>query len=215
LLTRIAAKPASDGLDPVKLAQEAAKIAIDNNFDGVDVDWEDFVYWGSHSDDDTFNWLDKFQTELAAQLKGNGNDMIISHAPVAWWFTKEKAAWVQFNKKHAETIDFYNMQFYNGKHGYNTCEDNFTSKFGDDKDPSVAHLIEMGVSADKIVMGKQFDQQPQDLWSGDDLGKCVKRGADEFKTPIAGVMWWKTNITQAEFEVSTKWVSDFKTAAGY
>lgn len=69
-------------------------------------------------------WIVEFQTELRNLLPW---PYIISHAPVAPWFTSAKyyadGSYVAIHQQVGDTIDFYNVQFYNqGVDQYVTCE---------------------------------------------------------------------------------------------
>lgn len=69
-------------------------------------------------------WIVEFQTELRNLLP---SPYIISHAPVAPWFTSANdyadGSYVTIHQQVGDTIDFYNVQFYNqGADQYVTCE---------------------------------------------------------------------------------------------
>lgn len=65
-------------------------------------------------------WIIKFQIQLRKILPNH----IISHAPQAPYFKKnhyKNGAYVRVDKEVGQTIDFYNVQFYNqGDTQYNT-----------------------------------------------------------------------------------------------
>ena len=103
------------------MAQRLAAWVKKNGLDGVDVDYEDMTAMNS---DQAEKWLITFQTELRRQLP---SPYIISHAPVAPWFTSGKnypsGAYVAVHKAVGDGIDWYNQQFYNQGHGvYEDCE---------------------------------------------------------------------------------------------
>ena len=59
------------------------------------------------------------------------------------------------NKKVGQTIDFYNVQFYNqGDTGYDTYEGLFTKAGGWFGGTSVQEMIDRGIPVRKIVVGK-------------------------------------------------------------
>lgn len=69
-------------------------------------------------------WIVEFQKELRNLLP---LPYIISHAPVAPWFTSANdyadGSYVSIHQQVGDTIDFYNVQFYNqGADQYVTCE---------------------------------------------------------------------------------------------
>jgi chitinase len=100
--------PTSNGADPTKTAQKLAQFVKDYDLDGVDVDYEDMTAMNSNKAE---KWLITFQTELRRQLP---SPYIISHAPVAPWFTSANdyasGAYVKIHQAVGDTIDFYNVQ---------------------------------------------------------------------------------------------------------
>lgn len=69
-------------------------------------------------------WIVELQTELRNLLP---SPYIISHAPVAPWFTSANdyadGSYVSIHQQVGDKIDFYNVQFYNqGADQYVTCE---------------------------------------------------------------------------------------------
>lgn len=69
-------------------------------------------------------WLISFQQELRRLLP---RPYIISHAPVAPWFTSaavyKSGAYVAVHQIVGDSIDFYNIQFYNQGDGvYTDCQ---------------------------------------------------------------------------------------------
>lgn len=102
------------------MAQRLAAWVKKNGLDGVDVDYEDMTAMNT---DKAEKWLITFQTELRKQLP---SPYIISHAPVAPWFTSgnnyPSGAYVAVHKAVGDGIDWYNQQFYNQGHGvYEDC----------------------------------------------------------------------------------------------
>lgn len=68
-------------------------------------------------------WLVAFQRELRRLLP---RPYIITHAPLAPWFTSaavyKSGAYVAVNQLVGDTIDFYNVQYYNQGDGvYTDC----------------------------------------------------------------------------------------------
>jgi len=100
--------PTSDGADPTSTAQKLATFVKEYGFDGVDIDYEDMAAMNSNQAE---SWIIAFQTELRTQLP---SPYIISHAPVAPWFTSANdyasGAYVKINQAVGNMIDFYNVQ---------------------------------------------------------------------------------------------------------
>ena len=111
--------PTSNGADPTQTAQQLASWVKQYGLDGVDIDYEDMPAMNNNQAED---WIITFQTELRNQLPG----LLISHAPVAPWFTSGNSypsgAYVKIHQEAGNGIDFYNVQFYNQGDGvYTDC----------------------------------------------------------------------------------------------
>ena len=119
--------PTSAGKDPIATANKLAQFVLNNNLDGVDIDWEDNAAMQAGTGE---AWLIKFQTQLRAQLPNH----IITHAPQAPYFKQEyyrNGGYVTVNNKVGSTIDFYTIQFYNqGNTQYNSYQELFTKATG-------------------------------------------------------------------------------------
>lgn len=113
--------PVTNGVDPTDCARRLAAWVKQYNLDGVDIDWEDMQAMNTNRGE---AWLITFQRELRHQLPAG--QYLISHAPVAPWFTSgpdyESGAYVKVHQEVGSGIDFYNIQFYNQGHGvYEDC----------------------------------------------------------------------------------------------
>lgn len=113
--------PVTAGVDPADCARRLAAWVKQYNLDGVDIDWEDMQAMNTNKGE---SWLITFQAELRAQLPAG--QYLISHAPVAPWFTSgpdyESGAYVKVHQEVGDGIDFYNIQFYNQGQGvYEDC----------------------------------------------------------------------------------------------
>ena len=139
-------------------------------------------------------WLITFQTELRNQL---GSGYLISHAPVAPWFTSApdyaNGAYVAIHKAVGDTIDFYNVQFYNqGNNAYTTCETLINNSGSDWPDTSIMEInSSAGVPLSKIVLGKPNDAGAADNGYMDPstLGQCVSQAQSQGWN--GGVMFWE------------------------
>jgi chitinase len=99
-------------------------------------------------------WIIRFHTQLRSRLPTH----IISHCPQAPYFKSEaykNGAYSTIHNKIGSTIDFYNTQFYNqGDTKYDTYEELFIKATGFFSGTSVQELINRGIPAKKIVVGK-------------------------------------------------------------
>ncbi|WWC65693.1 uncharacterized protein I303_108314 [Kwoniella dejecticola CBS 10117] len=183
--------PTSNGADPTQTAQQLAQWVKDYGLDGVDIDYEDMPAMNSAQ---AVSWIVTFQKELRRQLPA---PYIISHAPVAPWFTSAKdysdGAYVSIHRQTGDGIDFYNIQFYNQGDGvYEDCK---TLLFNSGNDWPSTSVFEINSSAglplDKIVIGKPLDEGAAANGFVDPsvLNKCVSQA--QAKGWNAGVMFWE------------------------
>lgn len=144
--------PTSSGLSATGLASSIAASVKSLSFDGVDVDYEDF---GAMNGGTAVNWLVSFQQSLRNNL---GSSYVITHAPVAPWFTTDTAAYpggnyLQVHQRVGSTIDWYNVQFYNQNGDYQNCQSLLTSSVAFPQ-AALFQIIANGVDANKLVIGK-------------------------------------------------------------
>ncbi len=130
-----------------------AKYAYDQLFDGIDFDLEWFSSGGSDS-----NTIKGCGDNLARQAdimrtyyKQQNIDPIITSAPQTPYFTEKSWAidYVEMDKNHPDTFDWYNIQFYNNGNG-NT----YDSTIGYGAPNTIQYMINRGIPNNKIVLGK-------------------------------------------------------------
>ncbi|WVF68575.1 hypothetical protein IAT40_003344 [Kwoniella sp. CBS 6097] len=183
--------PTSDGADPTETAQKLAKWVKDYGLDGVDIDYEDMSAMNSAR---AVAWLVTFQTELRRLLP---SPYIITHAPVAPWFTSANdysdGAYVAIHQQVGDGIDFYNIQFYNQGDGvYGDCETLLNDSGNDWPSTSVFEINSYaGVPLNKIVIGKPLDEGAASNGFVDPsvLNTCVTEAQQ--KGWNGGVMFWE------------------------
>ncbi|KAI0374149.1 glycoside hydrolase [Pilatotrama ljubarskyi] len=147
--------PTSSGADPVETANTMAQWVLDNQLDGIDVDYEDLAAMNAR-DGGAEAWLVSFTQTLRNKLpKGH---YLLTHAPVAPWFSpvfNATGAYLTVDQKAGDLIDWYNVQFYNqGADIYTTCDSLLTSSGGDWPGSSLMEIADAGVPLDKLVIGK-------------------------------------------------------------
>nr|XP_019043356.1 hypothetical protein I302_07931 [Kwoniella bestiolae CBS 10118]OCF22286.1 hypothetical protein I302_07931 [Kwoniella bestiolae CBS 10118] len=190
--------PTSNGADPTQTAQALAKWVKDYGLDGVDIDYEDMPAMNSAQ---AVAWIVTFQKELRRLLP---SPYIISHAPVAPWFTSANdysdKAYVAIHEQTGDGIDFYNIQFYN--QGSGVYEDCYSLLFDSGNDWPSTSVFEINSSAglplDKIVIGKPLDEgaAANGFIDASLLAKCVSQA--QAKGWNAGVMFWEwTTVSPA------------------
>ncbi|KAJ7934955.1 glycoside hydrolase family 18 protein [Mycena leptocephala] len=147
--------PTSSGVNPITMATTMANWVIQYNLDGIDVDYEDFNAFDA-GDGKAEAWLISFTTQLRTILPQG--TYIITHAPVAPWFSPNVWGGGGYLKVHASVgslIDWYNVQFYNqGTSEYTTCANLLTTSSSTWPKTAVFQIASSGVPLSKIVIGK-------------------------------------------------------------
>ncbi|KAI1792511.1 glycoside hydrolase family 18 protein [Ganoderma leucocontextum] len=198
--------PTSSGADPTTTANNLASFVQTYGLDGVDVDYEDF----NAMDGGTAEaWLITFTTQLRAQLPAS--DYIITHAPVAPWFSPTYYAaggYLKVNQEVGSLIDWYNVQFYNqGVSEYTTCSGLLTASSSTWADTALFQIIASGVPASKLVIGKPATTA--DATNGyvapSTLASCISEAKAEGWT--GGVMSWEYP------DANAAWISTVRSLA--
>ncbi|KAG7439951.1 glycoside hydrolase family 18 protein [Guyanagaster necrorhizus] len=190
--------PTTTGADPVATANTMAAWVIEYDLDGIDIDYEDFYAMNSGTAE---AWLTSFTTQLRVNLPLGS--YIISHAPVAPWFTPTYYPGGGYLKVHADVgnlIDWYNVQFYNqGDTEYTTCSGLLTTSSETWPQTSLFQIANSGVPLEKLVIGKPATAG--DAGSGymttSTLATCLQDaknqgwngGAMVWEYPYAGESW--------------------------
>ncbi|KAK0462028.1 glycoside hydrolase [Desarmillaria tabescens] len=145
--------PTTSGADPNATAATMAAWVIEYGLDGIDVDYEDFAAMNSGTAE---QWLISFTTALRASLPKD--KYIITHAPVAPWFTPNTyvgGGYTKINQEVGDLIDWYNIQFYNqGSTEYADCGGLLTASSSTWPETSLFEIANNGVDLSKLVIGK-------------------------------------------------------------
>lgn len=145
--------PTTVGSDPIALANTMGAWVKQWGLDGIDVDYEDF---GAFETGKAEAWLISFTKQLRVQLPAG--QYILTHAPVAPWFTPNRWTGGGYLKVHQQVgslIDWYNIQFYNqGASEYTNCTGLFRTSSSTWPKSSVFEIAASGVPLSKIVVGK-------------------------------------------------------------
>ncbi|KAG7444943.1 glycoside hydrolase [Guyanagaster necrorhizus] len=190
--------PTTTGADPVATANTMAAWVIEYDLDGIDIDYEDFDAMDSGTAE---AWLTSFTTQLRVNLPLGS--YIISHAPVAPWFTPTYYPGGGYLKVHANVgslIDWYNVQFYNqGSTEYTTCSGLLTTSSSTWPQTALFQIANSGVPLAKLVIGKPATAS--DASSGymniSTLATCLQTAKDQgwnggamvWEYPDAGESW--------------------------
>ncbi|KZT09935.1 glycoside hydrolase family 18 protein [Laetiporus sulphureus 93-53] len=201
--------PTSSDADPVTTAQTMAAWVKEYDLDGIDVDYEDFT--AINDGNGAVAWLADFTTELRNQLPSP--DYIITHAPVAPWFSNnsqfEGGAYLDVDEKVGDLIDWYNVQFYNqGADEYTTCDGLLTESSSAWPNTALFQINSVGgVPLDKLVIGKP--SAASDASNGymdpSTLATCVEQAKGQGWN--AGVMVWEYPTAD------TTWISTVRASA--
>ncbi|CDO78090.1 Glycoside Hydrolase Family 18 protein [Trametes cinnabarina] len=189
--------PTSSGADPTSTANTMAAWVKQFDLDGIDVDYEDFNAMDK-SDGSAESWLATFTRQLRTQLPQG--QFILSHAPVAPWFSVNNlfaaGAYLKVDQTVGNLIDWISpsitSSFTTGTTEYTTCDNLLNTAGGDWPGSAVFEIAASGVNLNKIVIGKPG------LSAGDasngyiapaTLAGCVEQA--KAKGWDAGVMVWE------------------------
>ncbi|KAI0731316.1 glycoside hydrolase family 18 protein [Earliella scabrosa] len=198
--------PTTSRLDPVTVANNLAGWVKQWDLDGVDVDYEDF---GAMDSGTAEAWLISFTRQLRAQLPAN--DYIITHAPVAPWFTPSRypgGGYLRVHREVGSLIDWYNVQFYNqGVSEYTTCANLVQTSSGTWPQTALMQIIASGVPASKLVIGKPATTGDANngYIAPQTLASCVAQAKNQgwnggvmvWQYPNAGASWIQTVRSQS------------------
>ncbi|KAH7914241.1 glycoside hydrolase family 18 protein [Hygrophoropsis aurantiaca] len=182
--------PTTSGADPTTTANDLAAWVLEYDLDGVDVDYEDFTAMNA-GNDDAETWLATFTTALRAKLPQG--DYILTHAPLAPWFSPSYAnGYLKVDQAVGSMIDWYNVQFYNqGTTEYTTCAGLLNASSSANPESALFQISASGVTLDKLVIGKPATSA--DATNGymntTLLAQCVDQAHEQGWD--AGVMVWE------------------------
>ncbi|RDB20908.1 Endochitinase 4 [Hypsizygus marmoreus] len=182
--------PTTTGADPVGTANTFAAWVKKYNLDGIDVDYEDF---GAFENGKAEAWLTTFTKQLRAQLPQG--TYIVTHAPVAPWFTPNRWPGGGYLKVHSNvgsSIDWYNVQFYNqGASEYSTCANLLTTSSSSWPKSAVFQIAASGIPLSKIVIGKPAtaSDASNGFMSTSTLASCLQQAKNQGWN--GGAMVWQ------------------------
>jgi len=175
--------------------------AHQNHLDGVDFDMENFgpgLQAPGLTVAQTIQWL----VDASHAAKSSG--LIVSHAPQSPFFgriggggnpwTGTSGGYTAVYRSASDSIDFFNVQFYNQGA---SCYEDYRGIFLDAGNcksfpgTSVREIAEYGVPVEKLVVGKPVTtSDASNGWvSGPNLGSFVRQARDDFGWN-SGIMGW-------------------------
>ncbi|KAJ7719742.1 glycoside hydrolase family 18 protein [Mycena metata] len=182
--------------DPTTVANFIANYVLTYNLDGVDIDYEDSP--ALESAGTAVAWLSTLTKVLRQHLPQG--QYIITHAPVASWFSSGMwpgNGYVGVHVAVGDLIDWYNVQtrhfsFYNqGDSEYVTCPGLLTASSSTWPQSSLFQTAANGVPLNKIVIGKGATGGDATTGYMDPgtLAGCVAQAKNQGWS--AGVMEWQ------------------------
>jgi chitinase len=190
--------PLTRGGDPNAIASELASFVTSNNLDGVDIDYEDSASFNANGDGETF--LINLTKALRSALPSP--QYTISHAPQSPYFTSAgwypQGAYVKVDKEVGSMIDFYNIQYYNQGQGmYEDCTSLFTGGGTTIAGTSVTEIINSGIPASKVIVGKpgSAGDASNGVMDPATLGGCISSSS----VKPGGVMSWQWKTAKADW----------------
>eukprot|EP01084_Bolivina_argentea_P062776 114761_1 len=189
--------------DPIELAQKISQFVIDNEFDGVDIDYEDSESFSGSGLGEY--WLTNFTIELRKNLPLN--QYIITHAPQAPYFMGKSqyplGSYLYIHTHIGMDIDWYNIQFYNqGTSKYSTYNTLFVTADGWSYNSSVYQMMNghndmnVKIPSNKIIVGK-----PASSYDASNTGFVDANTLESiFNTAVnTDTMGWNTGFMDWEF----------------
>ncbi|KAL1939933.1 hypothetical protein VTO73DRAFT_9633 [Trametes versicolor] len=193
--------PTSGGADPVATANTMAQFVLDNQLDGIDVDYEDLTAMNAR-DGGAEAWLVSFTQTLRQKLPKS--HYLLTHAPVAPWFSpvfNTTGAYLTVHQKAGDLIDWYNVQFYNqGDDMYTTCDGLLTTSGGFWPGSALLEIAQAGVPLEKFVIGKYAAEGggASGFMDPNALGECVAQARE---------LGWGAGIMAWEYpEADSEWI---------
>ena len=182
----------SFGYDPTVCANKLGAFVQSNNLDGVDIDWEDNDAMKKGLGE---AWLITFSQILRSLLPNH----IISHAPQAPYFNPNiypNGGYKAIHDQVGNTIDFYNVQFYNqGDTTYDTYDSLFIDSGHLNPETAIYQMMARGVEPGKIVLGKpvtEADAYNTGFIKGSDLNSLLLEAKKDKRNKgwKPSVMFW-------------------------
>jgi len=189
------------GQDPWQTCSNLADFVLNNNLDGVDIDYETSSAFDSAGTGE--NWLITCTQALRSKLPAC--QYIITHAPQAPYFVADGnqsypyGAYLTVDANVGNLIDWYNVQYYNqGGDEYTTYESLIVS---DSDFPGTAAMQINPSTTFPIAVGKPVTSSDAETgWnSASDLSSWFQKAQSELGF-CGGAMWWEFgDDTNGEF----------------
>ena len=215
--------PTTDNIDPEAVGENLAMFVIENQLDGVDLDYEDNAAMVAGT---AVPWLITMTKAMLDTfgLFATGQYFYISHAPQAPYFMEgiypQNYVDLYYSSVGDGTvgdyIDFFNVQFYNqGTSDYLTYETLFLESTGWSLGTALQQIAEKGIPMNKLLVGKpvtEDDVSNTDYVPQDELAnifrtaRTARQGVWYYCDNVGGVMNWQFASD------TTAWMKEMKDA---
>ncbi|PFH51616.1 glycoside hydrolase family 18 protein [Amanita thiersii Skay4041] len=201
--------PTSSGSDPVATAQKMAAWVKKYNVDGVDVDYEDFNAFNA-GDGKAEAWVANFTRALRAELPAG--TYILTHAPVAPWFSPNKfggGGYLKIDSTVGNMIDWYNIQFYNqGVNEYTTCDGLLNNSTSTWPGSALLQIGNSGVPLSKLVVGKPGTTADANngYMPTSTLASCLQKAKEQTGWNAGAMVWQYPNA-------GSQWIKEVRSLA--
>ncbi|AUG51542.1 chitinase [Thalassospira marina] len=203
----------SDNLDA--FADALVSFVKTNDFDGIDIDWEDTGALTKSGGYDAVAFLSGLTRKLRAGLPAP--QYIITHAPQPPYFDASfhGGTYMQVMKQVGTLIDYLNIQYYNNGDFVGTTGSEQAEKVaGTTGSPafatSIVGLVAQGLPVEKLLVGKPTTPHnagtgflPVDEFCSDVVAPLVAKYGANF----GGVMGWQLAQSPSSADLEYDWIS--------
>ena len=213
-------EPTTHYIDPEAVGENLAMFVIENQLDGVDLDYEDNAAMEAGT---AVPWLITMTKAMLRIFASSAPGQIfeISHAPQAPYFMDGKYPQNYVDLYYSSVgdgtvgdyLDFFNIQFYNqGTSDYLTYETLFVKSTGWSPGTAVLQIAEKGIPMNKLLVGKPVTEDdvyntgfvPQDELAN--IFRTARQGVWYYCDDVGGVMNWQFASD------TTAWTEEMKDA---
>ncbi|KZL21534.1 Chitinase D precursor [Pseudovibrio axinellae] len=192
-----------------------------NNFDGIDIDWEDSAAAIGQGGYNAVDFLVSLTQKLKEALPTDQN--MITHAPQPPYLDPEwyGGPYLDVMRQAGDDIDYLNIQYYNNP-----------AWVGDDNNPasetqyvagtvgsppfstSIVGLQTQGLKPSQLLIGKPTTDQNSGSGyiSASDVATYIIAPLRAASQEFGGVMGWQYAVSPGGSEVVTQWISTISTA---
>jgi chitinase len=186
----------------------------DNQFDGIDIDWEDSEALTARNYD-AVAFLSDLTLALRARLPAP--DYIITHAPQAPYLDKawQGGPYLEVMKRAGSALDYLNIQYYNNPWWVGDSGSEQAAKVaGTTGSPafatSIVGLVEQGLPVEKLLVGKPTTAQNAGSGFLDTPDLChdvIAPLVQKYGSKFGGVMGWQLAESPSSPDLALDWIA--------